>query len=212
MRRQPASGGSGCAAPRSAASSCGLVSGRAVCGVAAAGRIPSSRIRRWRRQASGAISEVASKTGANDHIATERSPIVKSSRNAPCSRARSTSRFEQRHGSACGARRRCRSPLAWRRNIARSGRFLAWSSSTCSRKPVSPAQASSTAADSSAQPDDLADVLGVDRLDQRVARRKVTVERPDPNSSAARDLLERLPLGRARRRPRGPPRSGVICF
>ena len=41
------------------------------------------------------------------------------------------------------------------------------------------------------QPDDLADVLGVDRLDQRVARRKVAVERPDPDTGAARDLLER---------------------
>ena len=62
------------------------------------------------------------------------------------------------------------------------------------------------------QPDDLADVLGVDRLDQRVARResggRASRSRPRRGARSPRAL----PPGRARRRPRGPPRSGVTCF
>ena len=93
-------------------------------------------------------------------------------------------------GSAGGARRGPASP-PWRRKTPRSGRLRAWSSSTCSRNATSPSQASSASRGLLGGREHLVDVLGEDHLDERLARREVAVERPDPDARAAGDLLER---------------------
>ena len=72
-----------------------------------------------------------------------------------------------------------------------STRSPAWSSSVRSRNRPSAAPAVGLGRGRLGDRDELADATLEDRLDERLARREMPVERADPETGAARDLLER---------------------
>ena len=189
VTRRSCAGGSARGARRSHARACGRRAGATSCGVAASGRMPSSRMRRCRRHTFGAMPAVASSTGANDHIASERSPTVRSSRTTPCSRARSTSCSSS--GKISRRRSAMPGPPPWRRKRPRNGRLRACRPSTCSRNETRPIPRVLGGRGRLGRGDHLLDVLGEDLLGEGLAGREVAIERADPHAGAAGDLLER---------------------
>ena len=114
---------------------------------------------------------------------------MKSSRSAPCSRARSTSRFSS--GRICAAAlgdEAAAARLAQERRPQRQVPGLELEHPL--EEGGQPVPGVLGGRRLLGKRDDLADVLGVDRLDERLARGEVTVERADADPGTARDLLE----------------------